>query len=186
MSVRRWMAAGLWLLLAACGSDATGDADGIAPPAVGVGEGESLPELAFLDCEGAAVSLSRFRGIARALWIAVHTPVCRVCDSQNPFVEERYPDLLAQGVQLVVVVGPEDDASGPVGNAACAAYRDRVGPDVPVWQDPGTAETRALRARGYPTQIVTDADFVVRANDVGWDPSFDPGYYDRLLTELLR
>ena len=193
------LALGSWAGVGACagggppaGADAAVGAEGAddAPAGYpagphGVAEGEVIANLRFTDCSGSPVELGSLFGEVRVLWLALHTPLCRVCDSQNPYLREQYAAYLAQGVQLVVVLGPEDEADGPVGDARCAAYRERVGPDLPIWQDPVTAETQDLRGRGYPTQIVLDDGFTVRANDAGWDAGFDPGYYERLIAGLL-
>ncbi len=131
----------------------------LARPARAAGEGSGLhrlregrrplPELAFFDADGAALSPARYAG--RALVINLWATWCPPCVAEMPAFDRAQAALRGEGI-LVLPLSSDRGGAGQV-----RPFYERLGlRELPILLDPRGAAARALGVRGLPTTVITD------------------------------
>ncbi|HET6522427.1 MAG TPA: TlpA disulfide reductase family protein, partial [Geminicoccaceae bacterium] len=111
----------------------------------------ALPEVAFEDADGGAVSLADFRG--RVVVLNLWATWCAPCRLEMPSLDRLQAEL--GGPDLEVVALSVDRA----GVDEVAAFLDEVGAGhLGLYRDPTMAATRALGALGLPTTVIVDRE----------------------------
>jgi peroxiredoxin len=128
---------------------------GVCPPAgpTGSRDGDTIPDVAFVDCDGAEVSLHDLCE-APAAWIFEYAAWCPPCNafatsSANALVD-RFD---AAGVRGLFVISEDSSSSAPT-IELCRAVRDRFGLRMTVVIDPTGALQRELGVPSNSYSIV--------------------------------
>jgi thiol-disulfide isomerase/thioredoxin len=128
-------------------------------------EPRALPDLTFLDAEGAPHGLAEFAG--RGLLINLWATWCPPCVAEMPALDRAQAALEADGIAVLAL------SSDRGGRAQVEPfYRDRGIRRLGLWLDPRGAAGRALGVRGLPTTIIVDRQGQERARLEGgaeWD-----------------
>jgi peroxiredoxin len=157
-----------------CGPGANCDESGacvapmsLCPPPgpVGMRDGETIPDVAFVDCEGAEVSLHDFCE-APATWVFEFAGWCPPCNAFAASGANALVDRFeAEGVQGLFVISEDTSSASPT-LEYCRAVRDRYGLRMTVVIDSTGAFQRALEApsNSYSVVLEEGAQIVWRAH----------------------
>jgi peroxiredoxin len=130
---------------------------GLCPPSgpIGTRDGDTIPDVTFVDCEGAEVSLHDFCD-APATWIFEYAGWCPPC---NTFAANQANALVdrfeSAGVRGLFVIS-EDTASSPPTAEYCRAVRERYGLRMTVAIDSTGAFQRALGVPSNSYSVVLE------------------------------
>jgi thiol-disulfide isomerase/thioredoxin len=128
-------------------------------------EPRPLPDLQFLDAEGASRGIAEFVGTG--LLINLWATWCPPCVAEMPALDRAQATLGAEGIQVLAL---SSDRGGK--NAVEPFYRDKGIKGLGLWLDPRGAAARALGVRGLPTTVIVDRGGQERARLEGaadWD-----------------
>jgi peroxiredoxin len=186
-------------LALACGGAGTDSADGTSSEAAsqdagadGAPEtagnpwiGQEFPAFSATDCDGAPVALEDFRGQHPALWLTLHDGFCSTCLEQHDFLNTFYAEYRQRGVEVLLILGDDAQASGHVTNQFCRDFTTYAGFQFPVLKDDGFNHLGPFSGSQTPVQVLLDRNLTVRALRAGWDEPFDAQWVTTQVQTLL-
>ncbi len=124
-----------------------------------------VPDLSFVDMEGAPAKLSDFRG--KVVVLNIWATWCQPCREEMPTLDNLQA-IFAD--EPVIVLALSVDRSGP---ERVRAFLEEIGVErLHVYRDPKMAATRTLRVPGLPATLLIDRQGREAARHLGiaeWD-----------------
>ena len=156
----------------------TGGGPAVPSPGV-VATSTPLPPVSGTTLEGAAFSVSRFRG--HVLVLNFWNPYCAPCRAEATVLDLAEGALAPKGVVIAGVLF--SNANFPHDVAAARRFARELGERYPTIDDPGDALARAFGIRGIPTTVIADSAGRIRFEVFG---ALKRGELERLVRRLRR